>query len=746
MHWPTVGPGTSRIRYPPGTINTQSQAPGTPTSRVDGLRVTVEPGSAPTPTPDIPTTERTADPRAAAAEALRQLFEAAKAPPQPVLPDLRGMTCEQAEAELRRFRIALAECAPGDARARYPAGTINAQSYPPGTPLSRVERLRARIEPLPPQPQPESAAVLPDLRGKTCDQARSELQRLRIAPTCLPGDSSSRYRVGTVNSQSQPAGTPVSQVDSLRVWVEPSPPAPPRPEPRLVLPDLRGKTCEEAARELSGLRLKYSSCAEGEAVTSYRPGRINAQSPNAGTVLPLAGPIVLSLQPPPKVIVPALIGLAEAQATGLLASRKLQARTSGPTAAKGRRVLSQRPAAGSAVAPGSVVEVGLGLTVPRLLDLDCAAARERAAEYGHAQFDCESRAAASPNETLGRVFEQAPSADAAATPAPVALRAAVWVAQPVTVPDVLERALNDAIGTIEAARLVAHPDQRQGERIVAQQSPAPGTVVDAGSAVALQTREVVEVPDVVGQPLGVAQATVQQSRLRDAADAQDHAADRIVQSQTPAAHARVAAESVVQLATKRLATVPDLGGRTCDEARTDVAPDTFRLQCNDESSWRVTVFGTPHVVTQQPGARARAEVGATIVAEARAPLPASAPWLGEVPLAAVAGVVVAPFLGLGLWLAWPRPVPAPGAQPITPPVRLPLVPPIVPPPRAPACEWRVDADDAPAVTLRWPPAAKTAKGRSRSPVHEMAWRVVPDAGHVLLRERDVSPGGDHAER
>ena len=746
-------PGQTRTRYPVGTINAQSVAPGTPTSRVDGLRVTYEPGRAPdqspqsAPEPAPAAADTNAGAAAAIAAALAEAIANANARK---LPDLRGKTCEQALAELRPLRTALVECVPGRALGKYPTGTINAQSYAPGTPVSRVDGLRVRLEPfepLPPQPPPESATVLPDVRGLSCDQARVMLRPLRIAlAECLPGEARARYPAGTINAQSYAPGTLTSRVDGLRVRFEPAPP----PQPPRLLPDLSGKTCDEAAAVLAAFDLRVASCTAGAAVDGVRPGRINWQSPNAGEVLPLAGPLVLRVQPAPMLIVPALIGLGETQATSALASRKLQARASGPAASKGRRVLSQSPPAGTAVEPGSAVEISLGLSVPRLLDLECAEARARAAEYGHTQIDCESRPATSPSETMGRVFEQTPPAGGAAIPAPAAIRVALWAAQPVTVPDVRERALGEAISTVETARLVAQPDQRQGERIVVQQSPAPGTVVDAGSAVRLDTREGVEVPDVVGQTLGAAQSKLRQSRLRETADAEDHADDRIVQSQAPAAHVRVAQGSAVQLSTKRLATVPDLGGRTCAGARAAVASDTFSLTCNEESSWRVTVFGTPQVVMQQPGARSRAEVGATIIAETRAPLPASAQWLGNVPFAAVAGVVIAPFLGFGLWLAWPRPVPPPvaprGVEPVVPPFAPPLVLPLVPPLRAPSFEWRVAADNSPSVNLRWPSAAKAARRGSRHSVPEMTWRVVPDAGHVLLREFDVSSGADHADR
>jgi beta-lactam-binding protein with PASTA domain len=716
-------PGEARIRYPAGTINAQSVAPGTPISRVDGLRVTYQPGAdaAPdgAPRPDS-TSDSSRGRNAAAAAAAAVLAAAIADAAAPKLPDLRGMSCDEARAALRSLRISLADCVPGSAGSRYAPGTINAQSEAPGTPATRVKAVRAQTEPSP-APPPEAAQVLPDLRGSSCEQARAALQALGLALVeCLPGKAGSRYPAGTISAQSQAPGTPVSRVDRLRARFEPVPTA---PEPAR-LPDLRGKTCDEAAEVLAALKLRYTSCVAGAAVDGASPGRINGQSPDAGSALPLAAPIVLRVQPAPQVIVPALVGLGEAQAASALASRRLQVRASGPAAAQGRRVLSQSPDAGTAVAAGSTVQIALGLSVPRLLDLDCTAARARAAAFGHREFSCESRAAESPDARIGRVFEQAPEEAGAALPAPTAIRVVVWAAQPVTVPDVRERALDEAIGAIEAARLVAQPDQRRGERVVAQQSPAAGTVVDAGSTVRLDTREVVEVPDVVGQTLDAAQQSVRQARLRDGPDAQHHADERIVQSQAPAAHARVAADSLVQLSTKRFATVPDLGGRTCAEARAAVAPDTFALTCNDESSWRVTVFGTPHVVAQRPGARARAEVGTPIAAEARAPLPASLQWLGGVPFVAVAGVAVAPLLGLALWL-----------------VRL-----VPTPPRAPTFEWRVDVDAAPSVSLRWPSAGEAARRISRHPASGMAWRVVPDAGHVLLRESDASSGGKHAHR
>lgn len=717
--------GARTGRYPADTINWQSLEPGTPASRLGTLRVALEPPPAPVAT----------------------------------LPDLRGKTCDQARAELRRLGVALAECRPQpSSRVRYPARTINAQSHAPGTAVSRVDTLRVTYEPGPgedstssplptadPSPGtsksgPAAAALaaalaaaiaeagkaqtLPDLRGMSCEQAQSALRRLHLTlAECVPGKAGSSYPAGTINAQSHAPGTPLARVDRLRARFEPAATAQP-PAPPGRLPDVRGMTCAEALDVLARVGITPASCADGADIAGAQPGRINAQTPNPGATLPLALPLVLRVQPAASVIVPALTGLDEAKAYASLAASKLRARASGPEAARGRRVLTQSPQAGTAVAPGSPVEVGLGLSVPRLLGLDCAAASRSAAEYGHARVQCESVPAPSPDQPVGRVFEQDPAAGGPAIAAPAVIRVSAWAAQPVTVPDVRERALDAAVAALDAARLVARPDERRGERVVDRQSPAPGTVVNAGSSVELVTREVVAVPDVVGRSLTAAQSTLRESRLTPQADASEDPDDRVVQSQAPAAHAYVPPGSAVRLATKRFATVPDLVGLDCTEATITAERAAFGLQCNAERSWRVTVFGTPRIEAQHPEAGSRAEAATRIVATASAPLPPSARWLGKVSFTAVAGLAIAPLLALALWLA----------HRLWPPRRTPVVTPVVPPP---SLKLRIAADAAPSVTLRPAPAAPRRATRAKT-----AWRIVADAGHVLLRGRDPSNGGD----
>ena len=133
--------------------------------------------------------------------------------------------------------------------------------------------------------------------------------------------------------------------------------------------------------------------------------------------------------------------------------------------------MSQSPAARNRRGAGlGGVAISLGLTVPRLVDLDCAAARARGRIRTPGRR-CVSRPADTPGAVTGRVFEQTPAAGGAAVAAPAEIRVVVWAARPVAVPDVREAALDAAIALIEKAQLVARPDNRQGVRTVTEQTP-----------------------------------------------------------------------------------------------------------------------------------------------------------------------------------------------------------------------------------------------------------------------------------
>jgi beta-lactam-binding protein with PASTA domain len=600
------------------------------------------------------------------------------------MPDLLGRTCEQAREVLQRFRTRLGECPVGTRRGGYVAGTINWQSIAAGSAV----------------PINVGAPPLAGLRVELQPAAQRE-------PTTTPPTTDTRPATG-----SEPA-----RPDPLVRRPDPIPPRSPR-----TLPDLVGLTCAQADRTLAPLGVKGTRCDVGAALAGARAGRINAQSRPPGAVLPLRSPLVLNVQPADAVAVPGLVGQTEAQALGVLSALRLRGSASGPAAALGRRVVSQSPPEGTRVMPGATVGMRLGLTVPALRGLGCTAARDAAARHGHADLQCDTRPADSPARALDQVFEQRPESNLPPQPGPVAIRVAVWVAQPVAVPEVRRRPLPDAMRTLRDAKLRPSPDATGGDRDVSAQAPAPGSVVNAGSVVRLTTVPMATVPEVATQPLNEAIAALSGARFVPRADASDDATNRRVSSQQPTGGTRARQGSVVELATKRFASVPPLAGKTCDEARVEARRHGLGLACDAEDSWRTRVFGTPRIDARQPPPTGRAEVGTELRASARAPLPSSLQWLEHVPLPAAVAGVCTPLLAFALLLfrRWP-----PGRT-----ARLPAGLPSAPPPLRASLHWRAEPDASPSVTLRAP--ALDAEPRGALPL--MAWHVVPDEARVTLRE------------
>lgn len=574
--------------------------------------------------------------------------------------------------------------------------------------------------------QTPPAKTVPDLRGKTCDEARALLQSLHYPLRACPvGAATRQWRPGTINHQSAAVGLPLGALDGLTVTLEPEPaPAPPPPPPiRRTLPDLRGKSCEAAAKELAALSYRYSACTVGAGLSGYRAGQINAQSPDPGTILPTKRPIVLTVQPQSTIAVPNLVGMAEAPAFDLLRTRGLRANASGPPAQLGRRVLDQMPPPGSSVSVGASVDVRLGLTVPRLLGMECADARAVARRFGHDEVRCDSRPAPSPDKPIDRTFEQTPPDDAPVQRAPVAITVVVWAMQPTTVPDVRGQPLNAAKALLEHSRLIPRADATGGDRDVIAQQPAAQSVVNVGTSVQLRTVLMALVPDVsTSRPrLEDARRQLTGAHFRVDVKTDEDAHDRLVTAQEPAPGTRSRWGSSVKLVTVRVAAVPDLLGKTCGDATAAARDGGFELNCERESSWRVTVFGEPRLDWQDPQPGSREAVDLRLRGIARAPLPGALVFLRNVSLPVVAGGVGAPFVLGFLWFFFKPVRSPPSPAPATTAVRM---------------HWRGEPDVSPGVTLR---RSDSTEGRDhRRPV--TTWRVVRDDPSVLIRGLDVEPG------
>ena len=330
---------------------------------------------------------------------------------------------------------------------------------------------------------------------------------------------------------------------------EPPPAAPPAPPSvadwDVVVPNLVGQTLASQAALLRDRRLGVASVTERDAT---RPaGIVLAQSPPGGTrVRPGSSiDVVVSRGPPPRVAVPDVVGLDEARANERLAARRLpaEARVVASTEADGV-VLSQAPAAGRAVAPGTAVQLrvsdGSLVVVPALVGATAATAAERL-EAASLRAEAEARESDAPP---GQVLAQEPSAGSTVRRGS-SVRFWRAAAARVTVPDLAGLTQAEAIerlGTALPAEARTIDSTEVPEGRIAAQDPAPRTLVDAGTTVRVDvSRGPPPLADLTGMTPEQARTAAAQAgtSLGEPQRAFDPAPSGTVIGQTPAAGSRV---------------------------------------------------------------------------------------------------------------------------------------------------------------------------------------------------------------
>ena len=292
-----------------------------------------------------------------------------------------------------------------------------------------------------------------------------------------------------------------------------------------------------------------------------------------------------------SIVVPNLIGRDEAEARRVLESRGLRVGTAGRVesrVAEGR-VLTQTPRAGSRVEPGTAI------------DLD--------------------------------------------------------VAEParVTTPNVVGHDEQAAIRRLTAADLtlgrVRREESRQPEGTVVSQTPAADQRTRSGTAVDLvvAARRTAQVPDLMGHLAGDAARLLAEAGLRQGRVRQQESRQRTgtVLAQSPAAHTRVAADTVVDLVVAAAVTVrvPNVLGRSERAAAARLGRAELRRgQTTTEESREPG--GT--VTAQVPGAGDRAAAGSAVDLVVATPVTVRVPDLLGLDEAAVATLLASRELSSGI--------------------------------------------------------------------------------------------------
>ncbi len=537
-----------------------------------------------------------------------------------VVPELRGANETQARArlQLRRLKLGRIDRRPDDARAgividQSPAAgtqlerpvTVNVVVSSGPEPLTvpnvvglRLEPALERLAPLRPGQVDEQWIASNQPRGIVLRQSPAAGSRIkptppprlrlfvsagprRIVPNVverlLPEAerliSAVDLRVGVIREvesdvpagrvieQKPRAGTDIAanRVEAVDLLVSRGRPAP----VMIEVPNVVGRDEPAAREQITAAGLAVGSVAREH--TPERAGIVVEQKPRAGARFPRGEPVsvdlLVSLGPPPPPVaraMPDLIGAPLEAVPERLAPLELSlagVRSRASTESKGT-VVAQQPAAGTAIKPGSRVDVtvsdGSRVRVPALVGRSRAQAAQllRGADLSARESTRESP----PPE--GIVLEQRPQAGTEVARGSL-VQMVVAAVQPETsaeVPDVLGVPITPARQRIEQAGLAVATGEADSltyeAGTVAAQSPAGGAQVARDSTVQLTiSLGLPPLPDLVGMPVTQARVRLAQfglSAILSEQRADDQPRD-VVLAQTPGAGVRLARGAEVAL-------------------------------------------------------------------------------------------------------------------------------------------------------------------------------------------------------
>jgi serine/threonine-protein kinase len=144
--------------------------------------------------------------------------------------------------------------------------------------------------------------------------------------------------------------------------------------PKIAVPDVIGKTFEEAKTAMKNAGLDVGKSARQES-SEKAPGVVLAQQPAAASRVERAAKVDLVVAVAPKIIVPQIVGKTSRDAEGALREAGLAAgtRTTRESSEASGMVLSQRPTAGQTLERGArvdfVVAVPAAIAVPNVVNL-----------------------------------------------------------------------------------------------------------------------------------------------------------------------------------------------------------------------------------------------------------------------------------------------------------------------------------------------------------------------------------------
>ncbi|MGI6010559.1 MAG: Stk1 family PASTA domain-containing Ser/Thr kinase [Ruminococcus sp.] len=199
------------------------------------------------------------------------------------VPDLRGKTVEEAEAELKDTGLGLVKGGE-EASSEYPAGQIMAQNYEPGEQVARHTTIEYTLS------TGNAALTVPNVVNQPQADAEATLLDMGLQ-TSIQNDYSADVAAGNVISVSPEVGTEVNAGDTITLVVSLG-----ASDEEVTVPSVRGISEADARSTLENLGLVVT--VETGSSSSVAEGEVYDQSIESGTTVNAGAAITIYVNNP----------------------------------------------------------------------------------------------------------------------------------------------------------------------------------------------------------------------------------------------------------------------------------------------------------------------------------------------------------------------------------------------------------------------------------------------------------------
>jgi eukaryotic-like serine/threonine-protein kinase len=271
---------------------------------------------------------------------------------QVTVPSVAGQSETAASAELRHAGLVPVPAL--TASSTVADNVVISETPPAGSVVGKGTRVTIAVSTGP------GSSPLPDVAGLTAAQASAKLKEAGFKPT-TEKQPSATVASGRVISTDPSAGTEAQAGSSVTVLLSSGP-------AQTTVPDVIGQSRAAAEATLTNAKLAAGTITQ-QTSTEQSPGTVLEQSPAAGTSLPAAGTVNLTVaQAPTETAVPDVVGQNEAQAAAALGRAGFAPQAVSQTTTEAAQVgivLRQSPAAPHKVRKGATVTIAVGVLGPQ---------------------------------------------------------------------------------------------------------------------------------------------------------------------------------------------------------------------------------------------------------------------------------------------------------------------------------------------------------------------------------------------